>query len=157
VARLGHVTAAKEIARTGFTCTPGRQTIRNSIDILDSRGQRTFLRMYARTRARENIEESGASSKPRRTVCTKAALAAAKARGTRLGRYGAEQLAPKPHAAAVARAEELRPILVELAGKSTRQIAAELTARGIPTPRGGRWQAQSVANVIRHLDICQQA
>ena len=72
-------------------------------------------------------------------------------------RYGAEHLAPKHHAAAVARAEELRPILLELAGKSTREIAAELTARGIPTPRGSRWQAQSVANVIRHLDICQQA
>jgi len=88
------------------------------------------------------------------SVRTKAALAAAKARGTRLGRYGAEHLAPAHHAAAVARAEELRSILlVELAGKSTRQIAAELTVRGIPTPRGGRWQAQSVANVLRHLDM----
>ena len=87
------------------------------------------------------------------SVRTKAALQAAKARGKRLGRYGAEHLAPAHHAAAVARAEELRPILVELAGKSTRQIAAELTVRGIPTPRGGRWQAQSVANVLRHLDM----
>src|ERR1700738_533951 len=80
---------------------------------------------------------------------TKAALAASKARGTRLGRYGAEHLAPAHHAAAVARAEELRPVLAELAGMSTRQIAAELTARGIPTPRGGRWQARSVAHVLR--------
>lgn len=82
---------------------------------------------------------------------TSAALQAAKARGKKLGRYGAEHLAPAHHAAAVARAEELRPILAELAGQSTRQIAAELTARGIPTPRGGRWQAQSVSNLLRYL------
>jgi DNA invertase Pin-like site-specific DNA recombinase len=87
------------------------------------------------------------------SIRTKAALAAAKARGTELGRYGAETLAPAHKAAARARAAELRPILTELAGLSTRAIAAELTARGIPTPRGGRWQAQSVANVRRHLGL----
>jgi DNA invertase Pin-like site-specific DNA recombinase len=87
---------------------------------------------------------------------TKAALAAAKARGTRLGRYGAETLAPAHKAAAQARAAELRLILIEMAGRSTRAIAAELTARGILTPRGGRWQAQSVANVLRHLGMTQR-
>ena len=87
------------------------------------------------------------------SIRTKAALAAAKARGKALGRYGAETLAPAHRAAAQVRAEELRPILIELSGKSTRAIAAELTARGIPTPRGGRWQAQSVANVLRHLGM----
>jgi DNA invertase Pin-like site-specific DNA recombinase len=84
---------------------------------------------------------------------TKAALAASKARGTVLGRYGAETLAPAHKAAAQARAEELRPILTEMVGRSTRAIAAELTARSIPTLRGGRWQAQSVANVLRHLGM----
>jgi DNA invertase Pin-like site-specific DNA recombinase len=87
---------------------------------------------------------------------TKAALAASKARGTRLGRHGAETLAPAYKAAAQARAEELRPVLMELAGKTTREIAAELTARGIPTLRGGRWQAQSVANVLRRLAASPQ-
>jgi len=82
---------------------------------------------------------------------TKAALAAAKARGKALGRYGAKTLAPAHKAAAQARAEAVRPVLVELAAKSTRQIAAELTARVIETPRGGRWQAQSVVNLQRHL------
>ena len=85
------------------------------------------------------------------SVRTKAALAAAKARGKALGRHGAEVLAPAYKVAAQARAEELRPILTEIAGRSTKAIAAELTARGIPTPRGGRWQARSVANVLRHL------
>jgi DNA invertase Pin-like site-specific DNA recombinase len=91
------------------------------------------------------------------SIRTKAALAAAKARGKALGRYGAETLAPAHKAAAQARAEELRPILAELASQSTRAIAAELTARGIPTPRGGRWQAQSVANMLRHLAMAAAA
>lgn len=82
---------------------------------------------------------------------TKVALQAAKARGKKLGRYGAEYLAPAHHAAAMARANDLRPIIAELAHMSTRQIAAELTARGIPTPRGGRWQAQSVSNLLRRV------
>jgi hypothetical protein len=56
-------------------------------------------------------------------------------------------------AAAQARAAAIRPVLVELAAKSTRQIAAELTARGIEAPRGGRWQAQSVVNLQRHLGM----
>jgi DNA invertase Pin-like site-specific DNA recombinase len=91
------------------------------------------------------------------SIRTKAALAASKARGKALGRYGAEVLAPAHKAAAQARAEELRPILTALAGKSTRAIAAELTARGIATSRGGRWQAQSVANVLRHLGMASAA
>ena len=40
---------------------------------------------------------------------TKAALQAAKARGTRLGRNGAERLAPNNKAAAINRAEQLEP------------------------------------------------
>ena len=55
---------------------------------------------------------------------TKAALQAAKARGTRLGRNGAERLAPNNKAAAMKRAEQLKPVLGELvaAGMSARQI-----------------------------------
>lgn len=78
---------------------------------------------------------------------TKAALQAAKARGARLGRNGAERLAPNNKAAAMNRAEQLKHVFGELvaAGMSARQIAAELTARGVPTPRGGRWHPQTVA------------
>ena len=81
---------------------------------------------------------------------TKAALQAAKARGTRLGRNGAERLAPNNKAAAINRAEQLKPLLGQLvaAGMSARQIAAELTARGVPTPRGGRWHPQTVTRVM---------
>src|SRR5215510_2444239 len=62
---------------------------------------------------------------------TKAALKAAKARGVRLGRYGAEILAPKYHEEAVSRAKELEPILQELRGLSLNQIAAELNKRKV--------------------------
>ena len=43
---------------------------------------------------------------------TKAVLKAAKARGVKLGRYGAEVLAPKYHEEAVRRARELEPLSI---------------------------------------------
>ena len=81
---------------------------------------------------------------------TKAALAAAKARGIKLGRNGADRLAPANRAEAIERARQLGPVLAELtnAGMSARQMAAELTARGIATPSGGRWHAQSVLRMV---------
>ncbi len=89
---------------------------------------------------------------------TRLALRAAKARGIVLGRFGAETLAPAHKAAAVVRAIELRPVLAELqgAGLSARRIAAELTARAIPTPKGGQWHAQTVLRALGRLgDACR--
>src|SRR2546427_129875 len=62
---------------------------------------------------------------------TKDALAAAKARGIRLGRNAADRLAPAYRAEAIERARKLAPLLAELksAGLSVRQMASELTAR----------------------------
>ena len=82
---------------------------------------------------------------------TKAALKAAKARGVRLGRHGAEVLAPKYHEEAVRRARELEPLLRELRGYSLNQIAGELTRRKVKTPRGGRWDHSSVRNILRRM------
>jgi DNA invertase Pin-like site-specific DNA recombinase len=81
---------------------------------------------------------------------TKAALQAAKARGVRLGRNGADRLAPAYRAQALARAHQLSPVLAELqrAGMSARRMAAELTARGILTPTGARWHAQTILRII---------
>jgi DNA invertase Pin-like site-specific DNA recombinase len=81
---------------------------------------------------------------------TRAALRAAKARGIRLGRNGADRLAPAYRAAATERAQRLAPVLAGLigAGMSVRWMAAELTARGIPTPSGGRWHGQTVRRMI---------
>jgi DNA invertase Pin-like site-specific DNA recombinase len=84
---------------------------------------------------------------------TKAALAAAKQRGVKLGVNGAEMLAPKWKAEAMARAVELAPIIRDLQAKrySLREMAAELTRRKITTPRGGRWSAQTVKMVVGRL------
>jgi DNA invertase Pin-like site-specific DNA recombinase len=82
---------------------------------------------------------------------TKAALQAAKARGIRLGRNGADRLAPAYRAEAMERARQLAPLLIEWknARVSARRMAAELNTRGIQTPTGARWHAQTV---IRMLD-----
>jgi DNA invertase Pin-like site-specific DNA recombinase len=84
---------------------------------------------------------------------TKAALKAAKARGARLGRHGAEILAPRYREEARQRAVQLQPLIVELKGQglSLAKIASELNKRKVPTPRGGRWDHSSVRNVLQRL------
>jgi len=95
---------------------------------------------------------------------TKAALAAAKRRGVKLG--GDRGVIPnarshKTSAEALrlrtaARAADLAPIVKELqaAGKtSLRAIAEGLNAQGIPTARGdGEWTATQVMRVLERLD-----
>ena len=85
---------------------------------------------------------------------TKAALAAAKARGVRLGVHGAETLAPKYRGEAKVRAEQLAPVIRELQrdGYSMRGIAVELDKRKVPTPRGGAWHPQLVKRIVRRLE-----
>ena len=84
---------------------------------------------------------------------TKAALKAAKARGVKLGRHGAEVLAPKFKEEARQRAMELEPVITELKGKglSLARIAGELNKRKAATPRGGKWDHSSVGNVLQRL------
>ena len=84
---------------------------------------------------------------------TKAALAAAKQRGVRLGVHGAETLAPKFHAEAKGRAEQIAPVIRELQrnGYSMRGIAVELDKRKMPTPRGGSWYPQLVKRIVQRL------
>jgi DNA invertase Pin-like site-specific DNA recombinase len=72
---------------------------------------------------------------------TKAGLAAAKAKGVELGNA---KLAADNHAAAVARAKEIKPVLRELRGMSARAAAAELNLRAVPTPTGAPWSAKTV-------------
>jgi DNA invertase Pin-like site-specific DNA recombinase len=93
------------------------------------------------------------AEKERRLISarTKAALQAARARGKRLGRNGADRLAPAYRAEAMRRAAELAPAIEEVraAGAgSLRQIAAGLNQRGIMTARGGAWSAVQVKRVL---------
>ena len=75
------------------------------------------------------------AEKERRLISerTKAALAAKKAQGVRLG--GLNTGVIKARDEARERAEVLRPLFAELAGKSARAIAAELNERKVPTPK----------------------
>ena len=96
---------------------------------------------------------------------TKAALAAAKARGVRLGNpNGARALRGKQvgNAQAVAavkanaqhRAANLKAIVDDLRTQgitSVRAIAAELNERGVLTPRGGEWHPTSAARLLSRL------
>jgi DNA invertase Pin-like site-specific DNA recombinase len=86
---------------------------------------------------------------------TKSALAAAKAKGVRLGNPHIE--AARGNAVAAIKAEADRaagnvlPIIADIrkSGATTlRAIAEALNARGVPTPRGGRWHAMSVQNAL---------
>lgn len=86
---------------------------------------------------------------------TKSALAAAKARGVKLGNPKLERARGQAVAALKAEADRaagnVLPIIAELqksGAKTLRQIAEALNARGIPTPRGGAWYAASVRNAL---------
>jgi DNA invertase Pin-like site-specific DNA recombinase len=97
---------------------------------------------------------------------TKEALAAAKARGVKLGNpngAAALQRAGKGNKAGVKavqrnadqHAENLKPVIQELRSEgmcSLGQIAAALNDRGMLTPRGGSWHKSSVRNLLARID-----
>ena len=82
---------------------------------------------------------------------TKAALAAKKAQGVKLG--GSNRQSVQNGAEAKARAEALRPILHELAGMSANAIAGELNRRGVETPTGSPWSAKTVSRGIAQAGV----
>jgi DNA invertase Pin-like site-specific DNA recombinase len=86
---------------------------------------------------------------------TKAALTAAKGRGVRLGNPCIDDARAKAiettRAGADRHAANVLPIIqqVQAAGARTlREVAEALNARGIATPRGGKWYATSVKNLL---------
>lgn len=92
---------------------------------------------------------------------TRDALAAAKARGQKLGNPNKKTLAANMAAGrqqqaqeAQERAKDLAPVVqaIKAAGIATLAgIAEELNRRQIHTPRGGQWHASSVRNLIARL------
>jgi DNA invertase Pin-like site-specific DNA recombinase len=93
---------------------------------------------------------------------TKAALAAAKRRGVKLGGFRGAKLTAKARQAGIktiqaradARAADLAPIIRELLATratSLRRIADELNRRGIRTPRGKQWLAGSVSQLLMRI------
>ncbi len=90
---------------------------------------------------------------------TRDALAAAKARGVKLGNPNIAKARASAivtnQAKAAANAEAVLPIIeaIQKSGvTSLRAIAAELTARKVPTVRGGDWAAPQVRNILKRAD-----
>lgn len=86
---------------------------------------------------------------------TKAALAAKKAQGVKLGNPRAAETVGRAHAASRAAADQFAanvlPVVrkIQASGLTTlREIAGALNARGVRTARGGRWHAGTVANLL---------
>jgi len=96
---------------------------------------------------------------------TKAALAAAKTRGVKLGnpngaralrgkQVGNRQAVAAVKASAERRAENLRAMVDDLRSQgitSVRAIATQLNERCILTPRGGSWHPTSAARLLSRL------
>ena len=80
---------------------------------------------------------------------TRAALAAAKAKGVKLG--GVTNGSIKHHDEAAQRTEKLRPIFAEHDGLSDRATARALNERKVETPTGAPWSPVTVARVRRRL------
>jgi len=83
---------------------------------------------------------------------TKAALSAARERGSKLG--GLRDKTMRRNAAiqerAAAEAAKLVPVIVPLrqSGKTLAQIAQALETMGVQTSRGGKWTAKQVSRVL---------
>jgi DNA invertase Pin-like site-specific DNA recombinase len=98
---------------------------------------------------------------------TKVALAAAKARGVRLGnpngarafrgkQVGNREAVAKVKANAQDRASNLQAMLADIRAQGTssiRAIADELNHRGVLTPRGATWHPTSVARLLERLRL----
>lgn len=89
---------------------------------------------------------------------TRAALAAAKARGVKLGTYSQILAARRiEEAQSYARSveNELRDIIASGA-RTVREIATVLNEREIPAPAGGRWWPSSTGKLLQRLNISTQ-
>ena len=84
---------------------------------------------------------------------TRAALAAAKARGVRLGLNG-HRLAERHKAEATAFAAEISGAIMaarDAGARTTRQIAEHLNATGVQSRQGRRWHPASVARLLKRI------
>jgi DNA invertase Pin-like site-specific DNA recombinase len=138
-----------------------------------------FISGLMRSRVRVLVTELGADADPfmlhvyaalaekERTLIaqrTKAALAAAKARGVKLGNpKGTQHLKGRGNREAVEavtqgaeeRAQMLSGVLDDLRAQgitSANAMAKALNNQGIATARGGQWTARSVLNVLQRLE-----
>ena len=86
---------------------------------------------------------------------TKAALAAAKARGVKLGTYSAILAARRiEEATSYAEAVEI-PVrdIITAGARSVRDVATGLNALGIPAREGGLWAPSSTGKLLKRLGL----
>jgi len=88
---------------------------------------------------------------------TKAALASAKAKGTKLGGYRAGSLDKRVAALKQAADDDAKRVIsiigpLRASNMTLRQIADELQKQGIRTPRGGAWTAMQVKRTLDRAD-----
>lgn len=86
---------------------------------------------------------------------TRAALAAAKVRGVKLGTYG-KVLGARKREEANRFAETVRPAFIAARNAgcvSLREYAAHLSASGVSTPNGGQWHASNVSLLLKRLAL----
>jgi DNA invertase Pin-like site-specific DNA recombinase len=81
---------------------------------------------------------------------TREALAAAKARGQRLGNSA---IGKARREEADAHAQHLRPVVAPLRALPAKRISIILNERGVTAPRGGKWQATQVIRLLTRLDF----
>ena len=103
------------------------------------------------------------AEKERRLISerTKAALAARKAQGAKLGnRRNAARAAAAGHKALIAEADafaaNVLPIITALKATGLtdlRSLARALNDRGVHTARGGRWHVSNVRNLLRRAAV----
>ena len=126
------------------------------LNLLDNSGVRfVFVEMPHASKLEIGIravvaEEEGRAISER----TKAALAAAKRRGVKLGTYGRE-LARQNKAAAAEHARKLAPTVAEIrasGAQSIRNIRDELNRRNIKSARGARWHVPAVFRLLHLID-----
>lgn len=84
---------------------------------------------------------------------TKAALAAAKAKGVKLGTHG-KVLAAKNKFDAAKRVAAILPELEQMktSGLTMRAMVADLNARGVASPGGGRWHLASLHKALQRIE-----
>ena len=84
---------------------------------------------------------------------TKAALAAAKARGVKLGNPKIRELNRDPARKARKFADRMRGTLdaMRATGLTQRAMMAELNKMGVTTPRGGKWRLSQLQRVLTRL------
>jgi DNA invertase Pin-like site-specific DNA recombinase len=92
------------------------------------------------------------ADKERRNISirTEQALAAAKARGQKLG--NPKQAKANEREADIF-AKTLRPTLIELRHLPVEKIADELTKRKVAKSRGGRWHGRTVGRLLDRLGM----